>query len=120
MSENESFVDSIVNRIGELTNSSKKPKSLVDLSKGSVCRVDGSAEELLRCLIENTKSHEGDMMVCVSESALTKSDAVLRNVARKYGVSLRVKRNIYVSGVKDAMCFKVSKEDKKRLIKGLS
>lgn len=120
ISVSSSVVDDIRSKIGELTKPKKKPKSLVDLSKGDVCRADGNAEDLLRCLVKNSREHEGDMMVCVSESSLTKSDAVLRNVARKHGVILSVKKKVYVSGVKDAICIKISKDDKRTLLKKLS
>ncbi len=118
MAEVRPFVNGFINRIKSFTdNKDKKERSYLDIGDGDFCKVDGSTEDLLKCLVSNMKEFEGDMMVCVSQGDLSKSDASLRAIARKNGIALRIKKKIAISGIDDAICLKITKEDKKKFLK---
>ena len=114
------FVNDILNNIRKVSRPTKRGSSFVDISNNDVCKADGTSDELLRCLAENMTEYDDDMMVCISEGDLPKSDASLRAAARKNGIDLSIRKRVVIEGVDDARCIRLSKDDRKRLLKGLS
>lgn len=114
------FVKDSVKRVKGFSKKKKnKPRSYVDVTEGAICNAD-STDDLLKCLVKNMKEFDGEMMVCVSESDLGKSDASLRAMARKNGIELKVKKKVMIEGINDAICLRISKEDRKRLLQELA
>ena len=113
------FVKDSVKRVKGFNKSKPKSKSYFDITEGSVCLVDGSTDDLLKCLVKNMREFDGEMMVCVSESDLGKSDASLRAIARKNGIELKVKKKVMIAGIDDAICLRISKEDRRRLLQSM-
>ena len=98
----------------------KKPVIVDSVRATDICRTDVSTPEMLRCLIKNMKPFGDEMMVCISEKDIRVSEPTIRRVCSEAGVSITIKKRVKVSGVKDALCIRTTKEGRKKLMRKLA